>query len=837
MQAFATPIALAYSTDNQAIAEQLQQDVARVFTFQPFAIARDQSESLTDLLRDFNGPIFLLISDNFLRSTKCMEQGLAFVNAHGDSILPIIIPGHRLAEDGQRIEIATNFERVSDIIQYINYWQDRYLELRRQKREDPSLDNEGFAEHLRKVRTISAEAGEHIRLLRNLDPVNWETVTNEQYAPLFEFLDEEALGEAFRLSQREANTTTVPDTVSNPESQESTSPAAPVDEPEPPATPTEPEIVPSDTPAAEPPVDLTTIPGLVELGISTPAAESTPEPIPTAPEESEATTEAATGIETPTTEPAPRMLDEAAFDTQPPTADPVDEDQLITQAWQLADQDQAEVAIDLLAKGIEQQPTTVALRYHQALLLAQELRTTEAQAAVHDLLQQQPTHAPGHFLAGELADSTGDTATAKQWYLKSVALDEDLGEAWLQLGLLSLDATDPSTASEYLKKAAKKSPDDATPTYQLGILYAQQPAQAEKALKYFQKTLEREPSHPLAHYEMAILHHQNAAYAAAQAAYEAAVANNPELKTAANDLAFATPVQTQQIVDEQQDLQSLKAEVARLEALLANQEALPTGPVKTVLITGATAGIGRATAERFARAGHRLILTGRRKERLLQLKKEWEATYPTQIHLLAFDLRDPQAGQAAIDGLPPAWATIDVLINNAGKAKGFDPIHRGRLEHWEEMIDTNVKGLLYLTRLISPRMVEQKSGHIINVASTAGKEVYPNGNVYCATKFAVDALTKGMRMDLHQYGIRVSQVAPAHVEQTEFALTRFDGDAERAKIYEDFQPLTSPDVAETIYYIAQQPAHVNILDVVLQGTQQAHSMIIDRSGRGRYEEE
>jgi NADP-dependent 3-hydroxy acid dehydrogenase YdfG len=175
-----------------------------------------------------------------------------------------------------------------------------------------------------------------------------------------------------------------------------------------------------------------------------------------------------------------------------------------------------------------------------------------------------------------------------------------------------------------------------------------------------------------------------------------------------------------------------------------------------------------------------------------------------------------------------------VLINNAGKAKGVDPIHEGDLDHWDEMIDVNVKGLLYLTRAVSPDMVARQSGMIINVASTAGKEVYPNGNVYCATKHAVDALTRAMRLDLVKHGVRVGQICPAMVEETEFSLVRFDGDAERAKIYEDFQPLRSPDVAEAICFMVTQPAHVNILDVVLQGTQQASSTVVHRSGREQY---
>ncbi|MEL7162107.1 MAG: SDR family NAD(P)-dependent oxidoreductase, partial [Bacteroidota bacterium] len=187
-----------------------------------------------------------------------------------------------------------------------------------------------------------------------------------------------------------------------------------------------------------------------------------------------------------------------------------------------------------------------------------------------------------------------------------------------------------------------------------------------------------------------------------------------------------------------------------------------------------------------------------------------------------------------IAGLPPEWAAIDVLLNNAGKAKGFDPIHSGDQDHWEEMIDVNVKGLLFLTRAVSPSMVSRSTGTIINVASTAGKEVYPNGNVYCATKHAVDALTYAMRLDLVKHGIRVGQICPAMVEETEFAVVRFDGDTERAKIYEDFQPLRSPDVAEAVAFMINQPPHVNVMDVVLQGTQQASSTVVDRSGRDKF---
>lgn len=247
----------------------------------------------------------------------------------------------------------------------------------------------------------------------------------------------------------------------------------------------------------------------------------------------------------------------------------------------------------------------------------------------------------------------------------------------------------------------------------------------------------------------------------------------------------------------------------------------------TILITGATSGIGRATAQVFAEKGYDLIITARRAERLEAFAQFLKVEYDCSVQTLVFDVRDKKACEEAVKDLDQ----IDVLINNAGLAKGLATIDEGDIDHWETMIDTNIKGLLYMTRLISPKMVKAGKGHIINVASTAGKEVYPKGNVYCATKHAVEALTKAMRLDLYEKGIKVSQVSPGHVEETEFALVRFDGDREKAKIYEDFSPLKSRDVAEAILFIAERPAHVNVQDILMMGSQQASSIFIDKSGR------
>ncbi|TND02073.1 MAG: short-chain alcohol dehydrogenase [Bacteroidetes bacterium] len=246
------------------------------------------------------------------------------------------------------------------------------------------------------------------------------------------------------------------------------------------------------------------------------------------------------------------------------------------------------------------------------------------------------------------------------------------------------------------------------------------------------------------------------------------------------------------------------------------------------LITGATAGFGKATAELFASKGWNLVITGRRKVRLDVMEKNLKQNYGVQVKTLCFDVRKNDEVKAAIESLQGEWKDIDLLVNNAGLAVGLSTIQEGTLDDWERMIDTNIKGLLYMTRMIAPVMVARKKGHIINIGSVAGKEVYANGNVYCATKHAVDALNRAMRIDLLPHGIRVSQIAPGLAE-TEFSIVRFKGDDERAKkVYQGMQALTAEDIAETIFWVASRPAHVNILDVVITPAAQANSTTVIR---------
>jgi NADP-dependent 3-hydroxy acid dehydrogenase YdfG len=460
----------------------------------------------------------------------------------------------------------------------------------------------------------------------------------------------------------------------------------------------------------------------------------------------------------------------------PPPANDIE--QAVRDAWFWLEKGHLERGIELLQVVAEQYPENTHLQAeYQSALTKYSTPTEEAEPSTEppSTAHHQPNNeAKSYDLMGDMAAEKGDYLFAKYCWDRVAELEPNFPGLYRKLGLMTSEHLRDyrETAAIYLHKALEINPKD-------------------QEVRHALAQLEDRPTTTLS------------------------VPPTPE----------TTPDPPPQPITG-----GILADAPPAPAPEAPPRA-PHNTQPTALITGSTSGIGRATAETFARHGYRLIITGRRMERLVELKKYLEAAFSTEILALPFDVRYPGAVQAALGSLPESFQNIDVLINNAGLAKGLAPIHEGSLEHWETMIDTNIKGLLYVTRVISPGMVRRRQGHIINICSSAGKEAYPNGNVYCATKFAVDALTKSMRFDLHAHNIRVGQVSPGHVEETEFALNRFDGDTERAKIYTDFQPLTSSDIADTIYFMVSRPTHVNIQDIHLFGTQQASSTVIDRSGR------
>ena len=523
----------------------------------------------------------------------------------------------------------------------------------------------------------------------------------------------------------------------------------------------------------------------------------------------------------------------------------------IAQAWALSDGGDTRAALELLNHSLEHQPEELELHYQYALMLAlaaEELGA--ARAEVDALLDNDPHYPDALFLSGELYVAEGRAEAARDDWERLYDVQPGYPELNQRLGYLLADhypgeATD---AAEYLRLASREEQAGGDVLYRYAELLAGPLGEQDRAVKVLYRAIHRDPDHAAAHYRLAVAQFDRGALQEARKHFLLAAELDHAYDTPANRRAFlagppsaarsqgtgATPAASEKLL-------ALKQNIAELEAMLATQAApaaapAPRGPGsgRTVLLTGATSGIGLATARQLAAEGYRLILAARRTERLEQLAEELLDGHGTETHLLTLDVAQRERVGETIAQLPAPWADIDILINNAGKAKGFDPIQEGNLDHWDEMIDVNLRGLLYVTRAVTPGMVARGRGTVINVASTAGKEVYPNGNVYCATKHAVDALTYAMRLDLVRHGIRVGQICPAHVEETEFARVRFDGDTERAKIYEDFQPLRARDVADTICYMIGRPAHVNIMDVVLQGTQQASSTVVDRSGRERF---
>ncbi len=537
---------------------------------------------------------------------------------------------------------------------------------------------------------------------------------------------------------------------------------------------------------------------------------------------------------------------------------------------ELLEESKEEEAMRLMAETLESDKDNTDIRSLYAFYLARNAGNyEEALEHVKYVLEKEPKNEKTLFLAGEISELKGDNKAAYKYYQKVVKKNPEYAEIYYRLGIIGLKTPGKSLKKvmKHFKKAIKQNPKHVDAHYQMANLLNEALERPWKAISYFKKTLVLQADHPFANYDLALLYHHLGDIYKANKAYQKAIKKNPELRTRENDLAFAYNPKdfsnTMLAISPFDNEDDIRTDIRRLQQILKNrikksslpeythsyndirelqddltfktlphsQGILPSESEKTVLITGATSGIGKATAEIFAQNGYRLILTGRRQKKLETLKERFKMHYNSDILTQTFDVRDYEAVKNAVEELTGKWGKIDILVNNAGLASGFDPIHKGKLEDWETMIDTNIKGLLYMTRLIAPKMVEQQKGHIVNVNSIAGKEVYPNGNVYCASKHAVEALTKGMRIDLHKHNIRVSQVSPGHVEETEFALVRFHGDKKKSKIYEDFLPVTSWDIANTIYFMTSQPPHVNIQDISIMGTQQANAMIVDRSGR------
>lgn len=948
---------LAYCVENSNIAREIERNLSQAdYTFE-HVVCSESGADMGEVLDTKSGKIILLISDNFLRSIACMKNGLSWFQRLGSAnrLLPVVIDGRRL-EEGNWKSVPTSFSKVSNVIKYMNYWQEEYLELRKNKRTEAGDDTE-YNEHLKYVRTISSGVGEFLRHVRSSKHFSYNEFRRNNYEELFRWNDDMAWHKVFGVTPREPLTVDELVIVKSVKIE----------------TPSIPATDKTIAPIAEEVISTPEI-GITQ-GISNPVELAKPEPIEVPDIETEEVEEEEVNIveelfeeneeevslksepiisipeiETTSVENNIALLDQLSTveETEENSLDRLvneivaeekenqadvgitledldealfgeDDDNSIVENVSIEDistenlfsiskeEEESEVvnnsekhkvieriltdsraalddgnvpdALNMLKRGTDKYPEEVNLRYYYAYVLANSADNTKtAKEQLNSVLKQSPNHADANYLAGEIAELEEDFINAKLHYSRVVELDKEYPNAHYRLAsiLAKRFTGKEELAVSYFKIAAKQDKTNVDALYQTADLYERKFENYEKAIKYYHKTLKYDSENADVYIGLARIALAQEDKGAALDFYKKAVEIDSNLATHVNQRLFAPAYVIQKMeatvpVLSAKDirLKELEADIIRLEGKLSemeqeidkqsnDQQKISTSihkisgngstasilgveterlsieekePGKVVFITGATSGIGKATSEIFARNGYRVIITGRRLELLDELKSQYISDYQADVKILSYDVRNPIAVKEAVQSLEGDWRNVDILINNAGLAKGFSSIQEGDIRHWEQMIDTNIKGLLYMTRAVAPHMVERRGGHIINVCSTAGHEVYPNGNVYCATKHAVNALTKSMRIDLHKHNVRVSQVSPGHVEETEFALVRFDGDADRAKIYDDFRPLTARDVSETIYFMASRPTHVNIQDVLLMGTQQASSTHVDRSGR------
>lgn len=945
-----------YASENEQVAQQMQ--AAVINTGKEAMILEksgtDYSEQMGQLQVPDGSRVVFVITDNFLKSYGCMNGILQAAHKWGDAskLMNVVTDGIETNEDGAAHSVNTDFEKVGDIIQYMNFWQDKYLQLRKEKKNQP--EDAEIDEAIAITKEISGEIGEFLRYTRGLGycsledfleklalPANAAAEKNqrpdgaailESYSPsgdfetpkpderslveMIENSSEELMAEnpGIHLSADELEDQVTDDVLSSipgldllnemenmegqsdrsileglmeDDSEEETPGVAPEEEQDEPLPSnfTKKEIEKLDEENGELLSILDEV--LMDEGFTESdkdefhfVGEDPDNPgdfdIDSLFEEEEQENESSLDEkEIPVGE--DEVLLNLVDGEDVPSAD-----EILEEAVDYFREHNIEEGIALLADSVAHQPKDTTLRYYHAYALARYANNFEAaKQELEALLKQDKGHPDAWFLLAELAENQQDFEGAKKCFEKVIENQPTFPEAEYRLGLLIADHFQgkEAEAAQHLKAAISQNEQNVDAYYMLAAILNEHLDQPENSVKHFRKVLNLQPNHPFANYDLALVYHGLGDQIRAIEFYEKAVVINPELKTEQNDRAFGTSTRKEMAMAETSEQATLSAtnedryqkesdikmehniednsdeQVEELTEATDNSisetsdsptnghskketevfivdEKKPEVKNKVVLITGGTAGIGKATAEIFAKNGYQVLITGRRQERLQDLAKSFSKKYNTKVEYLSFDVRDQEAVKIAFDNLSSDWKNVDILINNAGLSRGLDPIHNGNIEDWETMIDTNVKGLLYVTRAISPYMVERKSGHIINVSSIAGTEVYPGGNVYCASKAAVSSLTRSMRLDLHQHNIRVSQVAPGHVEETEFARVRFDGDVDKAaKVYENFQPLKSSDVAETIYFIATRPAHVNIQDIYLFGTQQASATMIDRSGR------
>lgn len=796
---------LFYTEANAAEAQQVSNDLKILHI--PCEKEASAQAKMQQLKEDPDGVALLLVSDNFLKDlsqTRHLEYLLEEFPA--ERVLSVITHGRRPKKgEPERQEVyPTRIKTLNDVMYYRDYWYEAWIALRKAAKgvEGPELEQINEQKEMAKRLSVG-NISNHIRAINQSEPIEWEALYADDY----------------QLLKERTGVEPSEDYAATEEEQEDSIPTIdlPVEEDN------------KEVEVEQPTAEVTTEPSILETTIVEEAEkeEETP-PITVADvevpsgEELEAQEEDNQEAESKEEETSP--LETAAVeDIQ--QVDLYEEEALQEVNTEEVEENETEkipekIPVAEIAKTEEEEEEHFSLEGQ-----LEDLEGLDAQEilAKYDVEEVEDVDILFH-IAESLTEEDQDEA-ARHTYERILSLDPYNGRALIWLARLLAkqeEEKDHVEAANYYRKAIMVNDDNPNLYYEYGLLQKEEKSY-HKASESFREALLLDERYEEAYFGLAQCLREMGRLEEAKANYlQACVLDAERFETAENDNYF-------KVIRAKQEEENLEEE-QEMEAALEPEEHPNASTV--VLVTGATSGIGRSIAGQFALSGYKVIMAGRRTERLEALKELLESHLEeAQIHCLTLDVRDLEAVKAAVEGLPEGWKDIDILVNNAGLAKGFGSIHEGEIDHWETMIDTNLKGLLYVTRAISPRMVERQTGHIINIGSVAGVEAYKGGGVYCATKAAVDSLTRSMRLDLYQHNIKVTAVHPGHVEQTEFAEVRYE-DAEKAKIYEDFKPLSAKDVADTVVYVATRPEHVNIQNVLLFSTQQASATAVDRSGRG-----
>ncbi len=666
----------------------------------------------------------LLVSDNFLKSSSCLDQLYTKLRS-------------RRAKDTIVIKLAdVNYQRTGDVIKYMGFWSDELFQILKQRRDASDDKKADIEKKEQQIKIINKEIKDVLGSLSRQPTFEFQSLRPTKYASLLQHLDFSPLmRDAFEQKLSPKNETELLD-------------------------------------LAVPAVALQAIPGIALLDQKRK-------------EEQNRTTELeieAVDQNTQHEQKEKPQIEEVAIKQKHFSKEDV---HLFLQQENYVD---ANTGFKQL---IEENPNDIQTRREYASMLYHKLeQIPAAKDQYNSILEINPRHTDTHVDLGTL--------------------------------LVRHDQSKLDLAADHFNSAVELDPSHIDAHFELAMLQKEHFRNSNKASELFESVIQLDPTHAYALYELAGLYKDAGKSKQAAAVYNRAAQLNPMFRSATNDAIYQVAENKSKQAKPQEATKKANKMKTKKSEKTKKSKKNKTSQKGCVLITGATAGIGEAAAYKFASEGYDCILNGRREKRLKKLAKKLTKKYKTNNYILAGDVRDDLSEQ--ISELPK----VDILVNNAGLAQGLDPLQSGQLKDWDTMLDTNVKGLLRITRAVVPAMIEHGSGMIINVGSVAGHHVYPGGGVYCASKHAVRALTAGMRMDFFKHGIRVGMVSPGHVT-TEFASVRYQGDQDKVEhLYRGFEPLHAADIAESIYFVACQPKHVNIQDIIVWPSAQAGPGLLDR---------